>query len=158
MRDINSVFLQGRATKEAELRYTKSGTPALSFSLASNYGVKDPEGNWTEAANFFECTYYGKGAEVVASKIGKGTALVIQGELRQERWDQDGQPRSKVKIIVYELRITDFHKDKPEAAATHAAPYKPGNPPPFEGRVPGPRAATEPPVPAKDMFDDDIPF
>lgn len=160
MRDINSITLTGRATRDAELKYTKSGMPVLGFSLASNYSVKNSDGTWGEAANFIDCSYFGKGAEAVSRYIGKGTAVVLEGELRQERWDQDGQPRSRLKVIVRELRIMDFHKDKqqetPGQADPQPAKFQYGKAAQFPEAAPVIPAA----APAQDplFFDDDIPF
>jgi single-strand DNA-binding protein len=111
MKDTNFIAMMGRTTREPEQKYTGGGLCILSFSLAVNRSVK--RGNqWEDEANFFDCNYFGKGAEAVAKYIGKGTPLFIEGELRQERWEKDGQKRSAVKIMVNNLRLLDFHKDK----------------------------------------------
>jgi single-strand DNA-binding protein len=157
MKDFNVTMIEGRTTKLPELKYTINGTPKLAFSLAVNYSIRDGDG-WKDQASFFDCEYFGKGAESVSRYIGKGTKLLIQGEFRQDRWEQDGQPRSKIKLLVNDLRIQDFHRDKPEETGG----VKPstlrqiiGNSPPkfFDETAPKPQT-----IPAGDMFDDDIPF
>lgn len=111
MKDTNIVCLMGRTTREPEQKFTSGGMCILSFSLAVNRSVKKGD-KWEDEANFFDCTFFGKGAEAVSKYIGKGTPLFIEGELRQERWEKDGQKRSIVKVIVNNLRLLDFHKDK----------------------------------------------
>lgn len=111
MKDTNIVCLMGRTTREPEQKFTGGGMCILSFSLAVNRSVKKGD-KWEDEANFFDCTFFGKGAEAVSKYIGKGTPLFIEGELRQERWEKDGQKRSIVKVIVNNLRLLDFHKDK----------------------------------------------
>ena len=46
--DINQVVLVGRLTRDAELRYTNSGTPVASLSIACNEAVKQQDGSWQE--------------------------------------------------------------------------------------------------------------
>ena len=105
MKDINTVALTGRLTKDAMLKYTTSGMAICELSIACNRSVKKGD-EWQDEASFFDCTIIGKFAEGVASKLLKGTAVTIQGELRQERWTtQDGGNRSKVGIIVQNLSI-----------------------------------------------------
>ena len=57
--DINHVVLVGRLTRDAELRYANSGTAICRFSIANNYSRKQGD-QWTEEANFFECTSRGR--------------------------------------------------------------------------------------------------
>jgi len=101
---INTVALTGRLTREAELRYTNTGTPICSFSVANNYRRK--QGNeWAEEANFFDCTLFGKRGESIKQYLQKGTQVAITGQLRQERWEKDGQNRSKVKVLVDNIEL-----------------------------------------------------
>ena len=167
MKDINVTTQTCRTTREPELKYTKSGMAILHFSYAVNYSVKQDD-EYVERASFFDAEYFGKAAEAVAKFIGKGTALVIEGEYRQDRWEQDGQPRQKVKMIVNSLRIMDFHKDKPQettqegqgeahvgqvASVFQKAQENAG----AKGGAGKDKASGEL-IKASDQFDDDIPF
>ena len=138
MKDTNIVCLMGRTTREPEQKFTGGGMCILSFSLAVNRSVKKGD-KWEDEANFFDCTFFGKGAEAVSKYIGKGTPLFIDGELRQERWEKDGQKRSIVKVIVNNLRLLDFHKDKQQDTPAHVE-------------------TVEQVAKAFDAFSDDIPF
>ena len=158
MKDINSTTQTCRTTREPELKYTKSGMAILHFSYAVNYSVKQDD-EYVERASFFDAEYFGKGAEAVARFIGKGTALVIEGEYRQDRWEQDGQPRQKMKMIVNSLRVMDFHKDKPQESAqegqeaTHVGQVNNL----FKTALENASKPAAQPATA-DNFDDDIPF
>jgi single-strand DNA-binding protein len=154
MKDLNVTIMEGRTTRLPELKYTRSGTPLLAFSVAVNYSVKEGD-EYKEIASFFDCEYFGKGAESVSRFIGKATKVLIQGEFRQDRWDQDGQPRSKAKIFVQELKVLDFHRDKPEGE----------KPSVLQGVLKTAQQKTfaetvhqKAPAPAGDIFEDDIPF
>lgn len=157
MKDINVTVLEGRTTKVPELKYTKGGTPILHLTVAVNYSIKDGE-EYRDQASFFDLEYFGNAAEAVSKYIGKGTKILADCEARQDRWDQDGQPRSKIKFHVNLLKVLDFHRDKQEGSEGE----KPstlrqiiGATPPKSFDEAAPKAQT---IPAGDMFDDDIPF
>ena len=105
--DINVVVLVGRLTRNAELRYPQNGgTPSLRFSVAVNRSRRTPDGRWEDEANFFDCVYFTKSAESLSQYLEKGRQIGIQGELRQNRWqDQDGQSRTRVEIFVNNLTL-----------------------------------------------------
>lgn len=102
--DINKVFLVGRLTRDAELKYTNTGTAVSKFSLAVNRSKRSGD-QWSEEASFFDLTLWGKQAEAVNQYLTKGKQVAIEGELRQNRWEQDGQKRSKVEINVNHLQL-----------------------------------------------------
>lgn len=104
MTDINSVILVGRTTRDAELRYTANGTGILNFSIAVNESRKNGE-QWVEEASFFDITLFGKMAESLKQYLTKGKQVAINGRLQQQRWEQDGQPRSKVVVIANAVQL-----------------------------------------------------
>ena len=104
--DLNVVALVGRLVREADVRDSNSGSAMVRFSIAVNRNRKQGDGSWTEEANFFDCLYAGKSAESVSQYLDKGRQVAIQGELRQNRWqDQDGQSRTRVEIFVNNLTL-----------------------------------------------------
>ncbi len=104
MTDNNVVSINGRLVREAELRFSTSGTVILRFSIAVNRSVKKGD-KWEDEASFFDCTMFGKMAESVSKYLDKGKQVSIIGELVQNRWEKDGQSRSKVEIIVNKLQL-----------------------------------------------------
>ena len=104
MRDINVVVLVGRLTRDSELKYTKSGMPIARFSLAVNRSRKQGE-EWVDETSFFDIDFWGKGAEAVNRYLMKGQQVGVEGELRQDRWEQDGQSRSKVVVNATNVRL-----------------------------------------------------
>lgn len=117
MNDMNIVAINGRLTKDAELKYTNGGMAIATFSLASNRSVKKND-KWEDEANFFECTMFGKSAEAVKQYLTKGQQVSISGELRQERWEKDGQKNSRVTIIVNHLQLVggkQTHEERPQS-------------------------------------------
>ena len=104
MADVNHVILIGRLTRDAALTYTAGGYAVCSFSIAVNRRRKNGE-QWVEEASFFDVSLFGKSAEGLAQYLTKGKQVAIEGELRQDRWQQDGQPRSKVTIAANNVQL-----------------------------------------------------
>jgi len=101
----NIVVVSGNLTRDAELKYTQTGTAIARLSLAWNQRKKEGD-KWVDVGNFFDCTYMGKGAEAIHKYLTKGKPVVVSGELHQERWtDKEGQPRSKVVIFCQSVEL-----------------------------------------------------
>lgn len=104
MRDINHVVLVGRLTRDAELKYTNSGMAISKFSVAVNRSRKQGD-QWVDEVSFFDITLWGKPAEAINQYLVKGKQVAIDGELRQSRWEQDGQTRSKVEVHANNVQL-----------------------------------------------------
>lgn len=104
MTDINRVVLVGRLTRDAELRYTASGVAVCNFSIAVNRRRKNGDA-WEDEASFFDIALWGKQGETLNQYLVKGKQVCVEGELRQSRWEQDGQTRSKVEIVASNLQL-----------------------------------------------------
>jgi single-strand DNA-binding protein len=104
MADINRVVLVGRLTRDAELKYTASGQAVCKFSVAVNRRRKNGE-QWEDEANYFDVVLWGRQGESLNQYLVKGKAVGIDGELRQDRWQQDGQIRSKVEIVAGNIQL-----------------------------------------------------
>ena len=104
MADINRVILVGRLTRDAELRYTNAGAAICKFSIAINRRRKVGD-QWEDEANFFDVVLFGRQGEAISQYLVKGKQVGIDGELRQNRWEQDGQPRSKVEIAAFNVML-----------------------------------------------------
>jgi len=102
--DINQVVLVGRLVRDAELKYTGNGTAVSKFSLAINRRIKKGD-EWTDEVSYFDITLWGKQAESLSKYLVKGKQIGINGELRQSRWEQDGQKRSKVEVNAQNIQL-----------------------------------------------------
>jgi single-strand DNA-binding protein len=141
MADINQVILIGRLTRDVELKYTNTGFAIANLSLAVNRRVKRDD-TWQDEGNFFNCVLIGKRAEALAQYLVKGKQIGIQGELRQNRWEQDGQPRSRVEIFINDIQLLGGRGSDQGNRSTgeQGSQY------------------SSPEIPTADDFDDDIPF
>lgn len=105
MASFNRVVLMGNLTRDIELRYLPSGMAVSEFSLAVNDRRKTSEGNWVDEASFFDITLFGRTAEVASEYLSKGSPVLIEGRLKQDTWEKDGQKRSKVKVIGERMQM-----------------------------------------------------
>jgi single-strand DNA-binding protein len=104
MVDINRVVLIGRLTRDAELKYTSGGQAVCKFSVAVNRRRKNGD-QWEDEANYFDVVLWGRQGENINQYLVKGKAVGLDGELRQDRWQQDGQNRSKVEIVANNVQL-----------------------------------------------------
>lgn len=102
--DINHVVLLGRLTRDAEYKVLPSGQAVCNFSIAVNRRKKVGE-QWEDEAHYFDIVLWGKQADSLNRYLVKGKQIGIEGELRQDRWQQDGQNRSKVVISANNVQL-----------------------------------------------------
>ncbi|MBX0312294.1 MAG: single-stranded DNA-binding protein [Sulfurihydrogenibium sp.] len=103
---LNKVILVGRLTGNPELRVLQNGMSVAVFSIAVNRKYKDKNGNWQEESYFFDIEAFGQLAERIGKQLAKGYQVLIEGQLRQDRWeDKNGEKRSKVKIIAERISL-----------------------------------------------------
>lgn len=103
---INKVFLTGNITRDPELRATASGFSILNAGIAVSERYKSQQsGEWEDRPNFFDLTILGKRAESLSRILRKGMKVSVEGRLRYESWEKDGQKRSKVSVTVDEIEL-----------------------------------------------------
>lgn len=105
--DINRVTLVGRLTRDPELRHLPSGSPVLQLGLAVNGRQKDETGNWVDKPNFFDVKVFGNQAEMLSQHLAKGRRVGIDGRLDWSSWEKDGQKRSKVEVVAFQVQFLD---------------------------------------------------
>lgn len=120
MKDLNRVVLIGRLTKDVELRYSNSGVCFGHFSVAVNRSRKTESG-YADEVSFFECDIVGKTAESLSTYLRKGKQIAVDGELVQQRWQQDGVNRSKVSIFVNQVYLLGGAAAESESESWHYA-------------------------------------
>ncbi len=149
MADINRVIIVGRLTRDAELKYTSGGSPVAKFGIAVNRRRKVGD-QWEEEANFFDVVVWGRTAEALNQYLVRGKQIGVEGELRQDRWEQDGQKRSRVEIVASNIMLLGSRGG--EGGAGPSGPGGQGGSSP-KGQAGGPAGAE-----GQDDFEDDIPF
>jgi single-strand DNA-binding protein len=105
MASYNRVVLVGNITKDIELRYTQSGLAVTDIGLAVNDRRKTQTGEWVEETTFVDITLWGRTAEVVNEYSGKGQPLLVEGRLKLDSWEKDGQKHSKLKVVGERVQL-----------------------------------------------------
>ena len=104
MADVNHVTLIGRCSRDMELKFTGGGMAIGNLSIAVNKRRKKGD-EWVEETSFFEIALFGKTAEGLKPYLLKGKQIAVEGELHQDRWEQEGQSRSKVVIHSSNIQL-----------------------------------------------------
>jgi len=157
---INRVILVGNLTRDAEQSYTQSGFAILKFSIAVNSTRKQGD-QWIDEANYFDITVLGKRGEAIASYMTKGQKVGIDGQLRQDRWEDknDGRKRSKVYILADNIQFLSS-RDSGSQTGGNQGGWQGGNS--SGGNWNNQAPAQNAPRPQQDSpaanFEDDIPF
>lgn len=102
---FNKVILMGNLTRDPELKTTPSGRSVCGFSIAVNRTWRNSEGEQQEDVSYFDCTAWGKAGEIINQYMQKGRAILISGRLNQRTWEQDGNKRSKVDVVVEDFNF-----------------------------------------------------
>lgn len=101
----NRVILVGNVTRDPELRYIPSGTAVTELGLAINERHKNAKGDWVEETVFVDVTLWARQAEVAGEYLSKGSSVLIEGRLKLDTWETDGQKRSKLKVIGERMQM-----------------------------------------------------
>ena len=115
--DLNHVVLVGRLTRdvgsdERSFGYVANGQARANLSIAVNRSRKDSAtGNWVEEANFFDVTIWGKQAENLKPYLTKGKQIAVDGYLKQDRWQKDGQNFNRVTIVANNVQLLGGRSD-----------------------------------------------
>ena len=105
MANLNKVFLIGNLTNNPELRQTQSGASVASFGLAVNQRYRGEDSEQKEKVCFVDIVAWNKLAEAVASYLTKGKSVFVEGSLKQNKWEQDGQKRSKLEVVARNIQF-----------------------------------------------------
>jgi len=136
--NYNKVILMGHLARDPEIKTSASGIPFCNITLGVNYGPKDKR-----EVLFMDATAFSKTAEFIGQYFRKGSPILIEGRLTQQKWEKDGQERQR--YVVNVESATFGMKDKVDENKAAAAPeYSLAQP----DRKPAAKAA----------FEDELPF
>jgi single-strand DNA-binding protein len=112
MAGLNKVMLIGHLGRDPELRYTASGTPVCSFSVAvSRRSGRDDQQQ--DETDWFRVTAWERLAEICANYLTKGQQVYIEGRIRLDTWTgQDGQERSNLAVTAYQMQMLGSRRDQ----------------------------------------------
>lgn len=108
--DINHVTIVGRLTRDAEISYLPSGAAVAKISIAVNRSRKNGD-QWVEEVSYFDSSIFGKTAENLKPYLSKGKQIGLEGHLKQDRWEKDGQKFSRISIIADNVQLLGGRSD-----------------------------------------------
>jgi len=114
---LNKCIIQGRLTKDVELRYTRSEKPVASFTLAVDRNGRDA------GTDFINCVAWNNTAIFVDKYFSKGSQAVVDGRLQMRDWeDKDGHKRTSAEVVADNVY---FCGSKTNGAQVNVAPQMP---------------------------------
>lgn len=161
MSDLAVAVIVGRLTRDAELKYTNSGQAVCHFSVAT--GSRRKKGDqWVEESSFWDVDLWGKQGESINQYLTKGKLVAVEGSMRQDKWEQDGQTRSKIQITANSVQLLGSAGGQGGQSGQGGSSYEKPQARP-QGAAQAPKSGGGPTVPsgpgsASDDFTDDIPF
>ena len=119
-KSVNQVILMGRLTRDPEQRTTTTGKIIVSFSVAVDRGGQD------DTADFFNVNAWEKLGELVMQYLSKGRRVLVQGRLRQDRWDdkETGKKQSRIEVTATDVTFLDGPSDGAGQSDSSGAPSK----------------------------------
>jgi single-strand DNA-binding protein len=151
MASYNRVILVGNLTRDPELRYISTGTAVSELGLATNNRRKNANGEWIDEPVFVDVTLWGRTAETASEYLTKGSSVLIEGHLKFDTWETDGQKRSKLRVVCDHMQMLGGRSGPPgeggarpagrpaaRPAAPRSAPQYSQDGPPDDGFEPPP--------------------
>jgi single-strand DNA-binding protein len=110
----NRIILIGNLTRDPEIRYTPTGVAVATVPIAVNSRYRQGE-ELKEETLFIDAVVFGKQAETCTQYLNKGRMVLVEGRLRERRWEYEGQKRNKFEVIASNIRFLP----KRETAESH---------------------------------------
>ncbi len=107
-RGLNKVMIMGNLGRDPEMRYTPSGKPVTSFSVAVSRTYMKPEGERAEVTDWFNVVAWGRLAEICSQYLTKGSMVYVEGRLETRSWEgENGQKHYRTEVVANDVNILD---------------------------------------------------
>ncbi len=105
MSDFNSLSFFGHVVRDAEMKVLSKGTKVTEFAVANNLSVKKEDGTYVDEASFFSLAIFDSYAEKMLPYLKKGQKVIIEGRLRQSKWEENGAKKSRLTVSVKKIQL-----------------------------------------------------
>ena len=122
MPNLNKVFMMGHLTRDVQKSFLPSQMAVADFGIATSHKWKGTDGQQKEDTCFIDCQIFGKRADVLEKYFKKGDAIFLEGRLKFDQWEKDGQKRSKHRLIVENFEFVGGKKTDNTKPDTQDAP------------------------------------
>jgi len=115
-RGLNKVMIIGHLGRDPEMRYTPSGRPVTTFTVATSRSWNTSDGERHNETEWFNIVTWGNLAEICKQYLTKGQQVYIEGRLQTRKWeDNEGTKHTSVEIVANEMMILGERKDGNQA-------------------------------------------
>lgn len=112
---INQTTLIGRLTKDVDMRYSQQGKAVSNFNLAVNRPFKNQNGEYD--ADFINIVQFGKGAEITANYMRKGSQVGISGRIQSRKYEnKEGKTVFVTEVVADQVAFLDSKKQNNESS------------------------------------------
>jgi single-strand DNA-binding protein len=117
---LNRVFLIGNLTRDPEVKYTPSGLAITTFGLAVNNKYRDRNQQLKEEVLFIRVDTFAKVAEFCGQYLKKGRRVFVEGRLKMDSWEKDGQKQTRIDVVGMSVQFLDARPPEGDGAASQA--------------------------------------
>jgi single-strand DNA-binding protein len=118
-RGLNKIMIIGRLGRDPEMRYTPSGKPVTSFTVATSRTWNTSEGERRVETEWFNVVAWGNLAEICKQYLTKGQLVYVEGRLQTRNWDDaEGNKHTSVEIVASEMIMLSERREAEGASET----------------------------------------
>lgn len=151
MASFNKVILMGNLVADPEMRVTPGGMSICKFTLAVNRQFSTKEGEQREEVAYVDVDAFGRSAEVISKYLNKGSPILVEGRLRQDKWENpQGEKRSKLMVVCETFKFVGGRDES--SGSSGGGDYERSAPPPRQTKAASNNANED-----QDL-DEDVPF
>lgn len=115
-RGLNKVMIIGHLGRDPEMRYTPSGRPVTTFTVATSRSWNTVDGERHQETEWFNVVAWGNLAEICKQYLTKGQQVYVEGRLQTRHWeDKEGVKHSSVEIVANEMMMLGDRRDSNNA-------------------------------------------
>ena len=98
--NLNRIFIGGNIVRDPELKFSQSGAGICKLTLANNTKYKTKDGAAKEDVTYVDVTAFGKTAESISKFFKRGSAILIEGRLKTESWEDKNTKEKRSKLVI----------------------------------------------------------
>ena len=125
MANLNRVFLIGNLTRDPEIRYIPSGKAVADLNMAINRKYRTTSGEFKEETCYVGVVAWERQAETAGEYLKKGSAILVEGSLRYEQWETNGEKKSRLRVNADRIQFLDRLKRPAEPSEASEAGQRP---------------------------------
>lgn len=109
---VNKFIGIGNLGKDPEIRYMQDEKCVANISIGISEKYKDKQGQQKETTEWVNVVFFGKLAEIVGQYLKKGSQVYVEGKLKTEKYEKDGQTRYSTKVIADSMKMLGGKTDQ----------------------------------------------